>query len=95
MTKQELIDDVATRAGLGRSDAQRAVESTVAVIAERMAAGEEIAISGFGKFATSERAARRGRNPQTGEEVEIPATRAARFSASAPLKRALAANGAR
>ncbi len=91
MTKQELIGQVASRTGMSGSQAQLAVAATVDVIAEELARGEEVSIAGFGKFAVSERSARTGRNPQTGEAIEIPASRAPRFSASAPLRRALAA----
>ena len=91
MTKQELIGEVASRTGMGGSQAQLAIEATVAVIAEQLAGGEEVSIAGFGKFAVSERSARTGRNPKTGEAIEIPASSAPRFSASAPLRRGLAA----
>jgi DNA-binding protein HU-beta len=87
MTKNELADQVAKRTGLSRSQARQAVDATIEVISDELAAGGEVALAGFGKFSVSHRAARQGRNPSTGETINIAASKAARFSAASALKR--------
>lgn len=83
MNKAELIADVADRADVTRTNAEKCVDAAFEAIAAAMAKGEEIAIPGFGKFATHNREARQGRNPHTGETIQIAAKRAASFK---PLK---------
>ncbi|HEX5925373.1 MAG TPA: HU family DNA-binding protein [Baekduia sp.] len=90
MNKNELADQVAERAGLARADAAGAIEAALAAIEQELAAGGEVAITGFGKFSVGERGARQGRHPQTGEPIDVPAGRAPRFSAGAKLKQAVA-----
>jgi DNA-binding protein HU-beta len=89
MTKQELAQKVASDTGLSGSDAKGAVDSTFDAIASELAGGGEVAVAGFGKFSVSERSAREGRNPATGETIQIAASKAAKFSAAAALKKAL------
>ena len=67
MTKQEFVDQVASKAGLGKSEAGKAVDSVLDVIQETLSRGGEVAFTGFGKFTVAQRGARQGVNPQTGE----------------------------
>lgn len=89
MTKQELAAKVAESAGIEKGQAQKAVDATVQAITDELANGGEVAIAGFGKFSVSERAAREGRNPATGETIQIAASKGAKFSAASALKKAL------
>ncbi len=89
MTKQELAQQVASDAGLSASDAKKAVDATFDAIAAELANGGEVAVAGFGKFGVSERSAREGRNPATGETIQIAASNAAKFSAASALKKSL------
>jgi DNA-binding protein HU-beta len=89
MTKNELAERVASSAGVPASQARQAVDAAIAAIAEELAAGGEVSIAGFGKFSVSERAAREGRNPSTGATIQIAASRAAKFSPAAALKKQL------
>jgi DNA-binding protein HU-beta len=89
MTKQELAQKVAADTGLSGSEATGAVDATFAAIADVLAGGGDVAVSGFGKFSVSERSAREGRNPATGAPIQIAASTGAKFSAAAGLKKAL------
>ena len=89
MNKSELVEQIAQRSGLSKDQAGEALGATVAAIEEGLAAGEEIAITGFGKFSVAHRSAREGVNPATGERIQIAATKAPRFSAGAKLKDAV------
>ena len=89
INKTELARAVAEETGLSNGQAKEAIEATLEQIENALMSGDEVALSGFGKFAISERSARRGRNPQTGEPIQIQASRVPRFHASAPLKAAL------
>jgi DNA-binding protein HU-beta len=91
MNKRELVQQVAGRAGLSSGQAAGAVEAALAAIESELAAGGEVAITGFGRFSVAERAARQARNPRTGEPIEVPSGRAPRFSPGSQLKRAVAA----
>jgi DNA-binding protein HU-beta len=93
MNKSQLVEAIAADAGLTQADARRAVESFVTTVEKSLKKGDDVAINGFGKFSVSKRAARTGRNPQTGEPVKIKASKAPRFSAGAGLKAAV--NGKR
>ncbi|MEI2702908.1 MAG: HU family DNA-binding protein [Baekduia sp.] len=86
MNKTELIDAVAADSGLSGADARRAVESLLGTIEGALKKGDEVAITGFGKFSVAHRGARTGRNPQTGAPVQIAASKAPKFSAGAGLK---------
>jgi DNA-binding protein HU-beta len=89
MTKQEFIDRVASETGLGKSDASKAVDGTLNVIQETLSRGGEVSFTGFGKFSVAERGARQGVNPQTGERIQIAASKVPRFSAGSGLKNAV------
>ena len=89
MTKSELVDQVADRAGLSKADAGRAVDSLIATVEDALRRGRDVTISGFGKFHVSERGARTGVNPRTGERIQIAASRVPRFTAGSGLKGAV------
>ena len=89
MTKSEFVDRVADQAGIGKNEAGKAVDATLAVIEETLSRGGEVAFTGFGKFTVAERGARQGVNPQTGERIEIAASKVPRFSAGSALKSAV------
>jgi nucleoid DNA-binding protein len=87
MTKADLIAQVAKRAGLTAKAAKDAVDSTFDVVSEAMERNEKVVVTGFGTFLVRARAARKGRNPQTGAEIKIPATKTPGFTAGKSLKR--------
>ena len=86
MKKVELVEAVATRVGLSKADANRAIDATFDAITEALKKGEKTTLIGFGTFGISRREARTGRNPQTGAEVKIPARNAVTFKAGTQLK---------
>jgi DNA-binding protein HU-beta len=73
MTKSELIDAITEKAGLSKADASKALSATLESVTDALKAGEKVALIGFGTFSVSQRAARTGKNPQTGEALAIPA----------------------
>jgi len=89
VTKSEFVDQVADRAGLSRKDAGEAVEAVLETIEEALKRGSDVTFSGFGKFSVSQRSAREGRNPATGEKIEIAAGKVPKFTAGAGLKKAI------
>jgi DNA-binding protein HU-beta len=89
VTKSELIDQVAERAGLSKKDAADAVDAMLETIQDALKRGSDVVFSGFGKFSVSQRAAREGRNPATGEKIKIAASRVPKFTAGAGLKKAV------
>jgi DNA-binding protein HU-beta len=89
MNKAELIEQVAVGAHLTKADAGRAMDIAIESIKGTLKKGEDVRIHGLGTFKVKERAARKGRNPKTGEEVDIPASRKVSFSAAKELKEAL------
>ena len=89
MKKSEIVDAISEKAGLTKSDASKAYDALVEVFTEELKKGNKISIVGFGTFAVSERAAREGRNPRTGETVQIAARRAVTFKPGAALKEAV------
>ncbi len=86
MTKQEFVDQVAQDSGLGKGDAEKAVNAVLETITEVLSRGGDVSFTGFGKFSVADRGARQGVNPQTGEKIQIAATRVPRFSAGSSLK---------
>jgi len=86
MKKVELVEAVAEATGLTKADATRAIDATFAAITGALKTGDKVPLVGFGTFAVSERSAREGRNPQTGETVKIPARKAVTFKAGSALK---------
>jgi len=89
VTKSEFVDRVADQAGIGKNEATKAVDATLSVIEETLSRGGEVSFTGFGKFSVAERGARQGVNPQTGERIEIAASKVPRFSAGSALKSAV------
>lgn len=89
MNKKDLINVVAEKTGMTKKDSGLAVESVFDVIKETLSKGEKVQIIRFGTFEVRDRAARKGRNPQTGEEIDIPATRVPAFKAGKALKDAV------
>ncbi|MDQ3603724.1 MAG: HU family DNA-binding protein [Actinomycetota bacterium] len=89
MKKKELIERIAAEADVPRSEAQKHFEAFEVVVTEALKAGEEVQITGFGKFSVRERKAREGRNPQTGEKMKIAAQKVPAFSAGNALKEAV------
>ena len=89
MNKTELINAVAETAGLTKKDATKAVEAVFETIQSALAKGDKVQLIGFGNFEVRERAARKGRNPQSGEEIEIAASKVPAFKAGKALKDAV------
>ena len=89
MNQADLITAVAERAGLTKADASKVVETLVGTITEALKRGDEVRIAGFGSFGISERGERQGRNPQTGAQMTIAASKAAKFTAGKAVKDAL------
>ncbi len=87
--KAHIVENVADNVDLTKKQAGDAVESVFDFITSTLAGGDRVQIPGFGSFSVSERAARKGRNPQTGKEITIPASKGARFKAGKGLKEAI------
>jgi DNA-binding protein HU-beta len=83
------VDQVADRAGLSKKDAADAVDAFLDTVEDALKRGSDVSFSGFGKFSVSQRSAREGRNPATGEKIQIAASRVPRFTAGAGLKKAV------
>ena len=89
MNKMDVVDAVASRAGLSKADADRGVNAFVDTIADALARGEKVTVTGFGTFEVRNRSARMGRNPQTGAPLHIPATKSPAFKSGKGLKDAV------
>jgi DNA-binding protein HU-beta len=89
VTKGEFVDQVASESGLSKGDATKAVDTFIEVVTATLRRGGDVNFTGFGKFSVADRGARQGVNPQTGERIQIPATRVPRFSAGSSLKSAV------
>jgi DNA-binding protein HU-beta len=89
VTKAEFVDRVAESSGLGKGESAKAVDAVLDSIQEVLSRGGEINFTGFGKFSVADRSARQGVNPQTGEKIQIAASRVPRFSAGSSLKSAV------
>lgn len=89
MNKTDLIDKVAEKSELSKKDAGKAVDAVFETIMETLGTGENVQIIGFGNFEVRDRAARKGRNPQTGEEIQIPASKVPAFRAGKALRDAV------
>lgn len=87
MTKADLVMQVAKKASLTSKAAKEAVTVIFSTIADSMKRGEKVVITGFGTFMVRKRASRKGRNPQTGAEIQIPATKTPGFTAGKTIKR--------
>ena len=94
MTKQEFVDRVAQKSGLGRREAGEAVDAVIDAITDALKNREEVSFTGFGKFSTQHRAARQGVNPRNpSQKVQIPAAWVPKFSAGSSLKQAVRGGG--
>ncbi len=89
MTKQEMLDKIVAKTGETKKATDETVKAFVEVVTEALAAGEKVQLVGFGTFETRERAARTGKNPQTGEALQIPAAKVPAFKAGKALKDAV------
>lgn len=89
MNKAELIDAMAKDVNLSKADAKRALEALTGNIAKSLVKGDKVALIGFGTWSVTKRAARTGRNPQTGATIKIAAKKVVRFKAGAGLKKAI------
>ena len=89
MSKSEFVDKVAQEAGLSKKDAAAAVDAVLGTIESTLKGGGEITFTGFGKFHVAARGAREGRNPRTGESMQIAASKVPRFTAGSGLKKAV------
>jgi DNA-binding protein HU-beta len=89
MTKEELIEKVASGTGLSKADARRALTTTISAITSALKKGQSVIFVGFGTFKVSKRKARKGRNPRTGETIVIKAAKVPKFTAGKGLKDAV------
>jgi len=89
VTKQEFVDRVASKGNMSRREAADALDAVLDSISDVLTSGGEINFTGFGKFSVADRSARQGVNPQTGEKIQIAASRVPRFSAGSGLKSAV------
>ncbi|MDR2105539.1 MAG: HU family DNA-binding protein [Deferribacteraceae bacterium] len=89
MNKQELVDAIALETKLTKKLSQAALESIITIIIDSVKKGDPVTLVGFGTFKVSERKARKGRNPQTGKEIKIPATKAPKFVVGKAFKEAV------
>ncbi|WP_026492983.1 HU family DNA-binding protein [Butyrivibrio sp. XPD2002] len=86
MNKTELIDAMAKETGLSKKDTEKALKAFIDVVSKQLKKKDKVQLVGFGTFETSKRAARKGKNPQTGAEIKIPATISPKFKAGKALK---------
>lgn len=89
MTKTELVNSIVEKSELSKSDAEKAIKAFVDTVTEVLQQGDKIAMVGFGTFSVGDRAARVGKNPQTGEAINIPAAKVPKFKAGKALKEAI------
>lgn len=90
MNKSELVDAVSNESGLTKTDAARAVDALFSAVTSALKKGDEVRLVGFGTFAVSKRAARTGKNPRTGEEIKIAASKQPKFKPGKALKDSIA-----
>jgi DNA-binding protein HU-beta len=89
MNKAEFVERIAAKADFSRKEAEIAVDAALETIEEELSRGSEITLTGFGKFHVAQRGARQGRNPQTGQTIQIKASKVPRFSAGSKLKQSV------
>lgn len=89
MNKSDLVAQIANRSGLSVANARKALDAMLETVSESLADGERVQLVGFGTFKITERNSREGRNPKTGEVIQIPASKTPSFSAGAELKKAV------
>ena len=86
MTKADFVSKVSEKSGLNKKDSEAALNSVLACLSEAMKSGDVVTFTGFGSFKVVERSARKGRNPQTGKEIKIAASKAVKFTPGKALK---------
>jgi DNA-binding protein HU-beta len=89
MNKKELVENIAKTAEISKAAAEKALNGTLAAISGAMASGDKVTLVGFGTFSVSKRAARTGRNPQSGKTIKIPAKNVGKFKAGSKLSESL------
>ena len=89
MKKAGMVDRLAEVTGMSKKDAQKALDGMIEIITGELKSGGNVTLTGFGSFSVAERKARTGRNPQTGEQIDIPAARVPKFKAGKVLKDAV------
>lgn len=89
MNKSELVETIANNTGVTKADANRVIDTFMHAVTDALKNGDQVVLPGFGSFSTGNRAARTGRNPQTGQAIEIKASRVAKFKAGKSLKEAV------
>jgi DNA-binding protein HU-beta len=89
MNKSELVEAIANGSGVTKADASRVLDTFMATVTDALKSGDQVVLPGFGSFAIGNRSARTGRNPQTGEAIQIKASRVAKFKAGKSLKEAV------
>lgn len=89
MNKSELIEAIANGSGVTKADANRVLDTFMTTVTEALKSGDQVVLPGFGSFSTGNRSARTGRNPQTGQTIQIRASRVAKFKAGKSLKEAV------
>lgn len=89
MNKSELVEAIANGSGVTKADANRVLDTFMHTVTDALKAGDQVVLPGFGSFSTGNRSARTGRNPQTGQTIEIKASRVAKFKAGKSLKEAV------
>jgi DNA-binding protein HU-beta len=86
VTKADLVNAIAEQAGLSKADAEKALKAFTGAVTQALKAGEKVSLVGFGTFSVGQRAARTGKNPQTGAKIKIPAAKSPKFKAGKALK---------
>jgi len=89
VTKADLVNAIAEQAGLSKADAEKALKAFTGAVTNALKAGEKVSLVGFGTFSVGQRAARTGKNPQTGAKIKIPAAKTPKFKAGKALKDAV------
>ena len=89
MTKADLVNSIAEKAGLNKADAEKALKAFTDAVTDALKAGEKVSLVGFGTFSVGDRAARQGQSPQTGAKINIPAAKVPKFKAGKALKDAI------
>ena len=89
MNKKELVEKISTKSGISKTQAEKALKAFEDSVIEALSSGDKVTLVGFGTFGISNRKARKGRNPQTGQEITIPAKKTPKFTAGKVLKEAV------
>ena len=89
MNKSELVEAIAQGSGVTKADANRVLDTFMMTVTDALKSGDQVVLPGFGSFSTGNRSARTGRNPQTGQAIQIKASRVAKFKAGKTLKEAV------